>query len=147
MLGKLVSGVLFGGALLFGIVTPMEASATKYFACESGFTFQVAKKGDAARCIRPKDWQYYKGDDWPNCPPNLIDENGILAWMGTYVVDKNGKQDLCITTGGYIPVEWFPAICQPGSAYQVEVVGDKDRCRIAIDPVIVPPSVEVDLQP
>ncbi len=147
MRSKLVGGMLFGGAVLFGIVTPMEASATKYFACESGFTFEVAKKGDAAHCIKPKGWNYYKGDDWPGCPPKIPGPSGNLFWMGKYVVDKIGKQDICIKTGGYIPVEWLPAICKPSSAYQVEVVGDKDRCRIAIDPVIVPPSVEVDLQP
>ena len=148
MRGKLVSGMLFGGALLFGIATPMEASATKYFACDTGFTFGVAKTGDAAHCLKPGKWQYYKGDDWPNCPEALLDVNGILAWKGTYVVDKNGKEDLCMTdVGGYLPIEFFSGICKPESGYQVEVVGGKDRCRTAIDPVIVPPSVEVDRQP
>ncbi len=147
MRGKLVSGMLFGGAFLFGIATPMEATATLYFACESGFTLEVTKTRDAAHCIKTGRWRYYSGDAWPNCPEKWDDSRGILVWDGEYAVDKIEKTDLCVTGDGYLPVEWLPVICEPGSGYQVEVVANKDHCRISVQPVIVPPSVEVDRLP
>jgi len=141
--------------LVLSLVSQAETSAISdnsrpsniYFECKQGFKFEVKNK--AARCIKPKKFNYRPP---LNCPRNVAQARMKLA------IDQIELKDLCVLKAknsesqSTLPVNKRPASkarqrydippkCQKG--YILKIRRGKDVCQSVQSERVIPVDIEV----
>lgn len=133
-----VGTMLFGAAMLFGMVVPTKVSAAPLWGCEEGYKLQVEmadKTPKGVRCYKEAEWQYGAK---PRCIGVVM--VGSIEVAMQYSTDEQGNGDRCTGSEGPVSVSILPA-CQ-GGYDRLEQQGT-DACRKRIPADAKPPIVPV----
>ena len=124
--------------LLLGAFSAPGFSAT-YYACDSGYTFQV--QNNAARCFKAASWSYKSPLACGNVTVPVINRS-----IGHFLKkDHQGNADKCVGTFKVGPVtnsNVLDLACPAG--YGLEVRAGADRCRKRIEAVAKAPNRKVN---